>query len=127
VGAALAALGQLESRPGVVEHLRRNAAVMRQALVSMNLDVGTSRTQIIPVMVGDARRATALCERALDGGVFAQAIRPPTVPDGTSRLRLTVMANHRADELERASRVIGRAARDLGITGEAPLPLSKAA
>ncbi|MDQ3759048.1 MAG: 8-amino-7-oxononanoate synthase [Actinomycetota bacterium] len=127
VGAALAALAQLESRPGVVEHLRRNAAVMRQALVSYNLDVGSSRTQIIPVMVGNARRATALCERALDGGVFAQAIRPPTVPDGTSRLRLTVMANHRADELEKAARVIGLAARHLGITREDPVPLSRAA
>ncbi|MEJ7875774.1 MAG: 8-amino-7-oxononanoate synthase, partial [Solirubrobacterales bacterium] len=127
VGAALAALAQLESRPGVVEHLRRNAAVMRQALVSYNLDVGSSRTQIIPVMVGDARRATALCERALDGGVFAQAIRPPTVPDGTSRLRLTVMANHRADELEKAARVIGLAARELGITREDTVPLSRAA
>ena len=53
----------------------------------------------MPVIVGDPRRAMALCERALEGGVFAQAIRPPTVPAGSSRLRLTVMANHRADEL----------------------------
>ena len=50
----------------------------------------------------------------LEGGVFAQAIRPPTVPDGTSRLRLTVMANHRADELQNAARIIGQAARELG-------------
>jgi len=115
VGAALAALTLLESRPGVIEHLRRNAAVMREALCSYDLDVADSRTQIIPVMVGDARRAVALCERALDGGVFAQAIRPPTVPEGTSRLRLTVMANHRADELQTAARVIGKAARELGV------------
>ena len=44
--------------------------------------IGGSRTQIVPVTVGDARRAMALCERTLEGGVFAQAIRPPTVPDG---------------------------------------------
>jgi glycine C-acetyltransferase/8-amino-7-oxononanoate synthase len=69
----------------------------------------------VPVIVGDARRATALCERALEGGVFAQAIRPPTVPDGTSRLRLTVMANHRAEELREAARVIARAATELGV------------
>lgn len=127
VGAAIAALGLLESRPGVVEHLRRNAAVMRNALVSYDLDVGESRTQIIPVMVGDAKRATALCERALEGGVFAQAIRPPTVPDGTSRLRLTVMANHRADELQKAARVIGKAARELGLARAPAAHLSRAA
>ena len=127
VGAAIAALGLLEARPGVVEHLRRNAAVMRSALVSYDLDVGESRTQIIPVMVGDAKRATALCERALEGGVFAQAIRPPTVPDGTSRLRLTVMANHRADELQKAARVIGKAARELGLARAPAAHLSRAA
>ena len=67
------------------------------------------------MVVGDARRAMALCERALEGGVFAQAIRPPTVPEGSSRLRLTVMANHRTDELQRAARMIGSAAADLGL------------
>ena len=55
-----------------------------------------------------------LCERALEGGVFAQAIRPPTVPGGTSRLRLSVMANHRADELVAAAHVIADAARGAG-------------
>lgn len=127
VGAALAALDLLASRPGVVEHLRRNAAVLREALFARGLDVGASRTQIIPVLVGDARRAVALCERALDAGVFAQAIRPPTVPDGTSRLRLTVMANHRADDLQAAARVIGRAAQELGLVNEGVEELRRAA
>ena len=58
----------------------------------------------------------ALCERSLERGVFAQAIRPPTVPDGTSRLRLAVMASHTAEQLRAAARVIGHAARDLGIS-----------
>jgi 8-amino-7-oxononanoate synthase len=115
LGAALAALTLLQSRPGAAEQLRRNAAVMRESLGSYGLGTGASRTQIIPVIVGDARRAVALCERCLDGGVFAQAIRPPTVPDGTSRLRLSVMANHRADELRAAAQLIGRSAAALGI------------
>ncbi len=127
VGAALAALELLASRPGLVEQLRRNAAVMREALSAQGLDVKASRTQIVPVMVGDARRAVALCERALEGGVFAQAIRPPTVPRGTSRLRLTVMANHRHDELQRAARTIGRAAGELGIAGSGDEQLRPAA
>jgi glycine C-acetyltransferase/8-amino-7-oxononanoate synthase len=82
----------------------------------------------VPVIVGDPRLAVALCERALEDGVFAQAIRPPTVPPGSSRLRLAVMANHRADELTAAAAVIGRAARELGIaTAEPARELRRAA
>ena len=117
VGAALAALGLLAERPGLVEQLRRNAATLRQGLSAQGLDAGSSRTQIVPVMVGDARRAMALSERTLEAGVFAQAIRPPTVPPGGSRLRLTVMANHRADELTYAAAAIAGAARGLGLPG----------
>jgi glycine C-acetyltransferase/8-amino-7-oxononanoate synthase len=115
IGAALAALTLLDRQPGLVRQLRRNGAILRDALAAQGLEVGASRTQIVPVVVGEARRATALCERALEGGVFAQAIRPPTVPQGTSRLRLSAMANHRADELHAAAGVIARAARELDI------------
>ncbi|MDQ3572749.1 MAG: 8-amino-7-oxononanoate synthase [Actinomycetota bacterium] len=127
MGAALAALSLLESRPGVVEQLRRNGAVLRETLSAEGLDVGRSRTQIVPVIVGSARLALALCERVLDCGSFAQAIRPPTVPEGTARLRLTVMANHRADELQRAAHQIGQAARELGILQPARAQLRPAA
>ncbi|HMC06890.1 MAG TPA: 8-amino-7-oxononanoate synthase [Solirubrobacterales bacterium] len=115
VGAALAALAVLDDQPGMVEYLRRNGDVLRQALSAHGLDTGPSRTHIVPVLVGDARRAMELGERALEGRVFAQAIRPPTVPDGTSRLRLSAMANHRADELSAAAGVIAQAAGELGI------------
>jgi 8-amino-7-oxononanoate synthase len=127
VGAALAALELLASRPGMVEQLRRNAAVLREAIASQGLSANGSRTQIVPITVGDARRAMALCERTLEGGVFAQAIRPPTVPAGTSRLRLTVMASHRADDLRRAAQVIGSAAWELGIAGRGTDPVVRAA
>jgi hypothetical protein len=62
----------------------------------------------------------ALCERLLGEGLFAQAIRPPTVPPGTCRLRLTVMATHSIADLRRAARVIGAATRELGLAGEEP-------
>jgi len=120
LGAALAALSLLVARPGLVEQLRRNGATLREALAARGLDTGASRTQIVPVIVGDPRRAVALCERTLEGRVFAQAIRPPTVPGGSSRLRLAVMATHRVDELRAAASTIGRAAEELGIVGRAP-------
>jgi glycine C-acetyltransferase/8-amino-7-oxononanoate synthase len=56
-----------------------------------------------------------MCESGLDRGVFAQAIRPPTVPPGTSRLRLAVMATHREVELRAAARILGQAARDVEV------------
>jgi 8-amino-7-oxononanoate synthase len=117
IGAALAALSLLVARPGLVAQLQRNGDVLRESLAEAGLDTGASRTQIVPVIVGDARRAMELCERILERRVYAQAIRPPTVPGGASRLRLAVMANHRVDELRGAAGVIARAAHELGIGG----------
>ncbi|MGH2955155.1 MAG: 8-amino-7-oxononanoate synthase [Solirubrobacterales bacterium] len=123
IGAALAALNLLVARPGLVEQLRRNAATLRESLAAAGLKPGESRTQIIPVVVGDPRRAMAVCERALALGVFAQAIRPPTVPAGGSRLRLTVMASQRGEELRGAARVIAAAAGEVGIGLGAAAPV----
>jgi len=118
--AGLAALELLESRPQRIDELRGNAAILRTALAAQGLAVGDSETQIVPVEVGDATRTMELSERVLERGVFAQGIRPPTVPEGTSRLRLTVMSTHRADELERAAETIGAVARELGISAAPP-------
>jgi glycine C-acetyltransferase/8-amino-7-oxononanoate synthase len=115
VAAALAALDLLQERPERVSRLASNAAVLRDALAREGFDSSGSRTQILPLVIGDARRAVQVCERALANGVFAQAIRPPTVPPMTSRLRLAVMANHHEEELRAAARTLGAAARAVGI------------
>lgn len=114
-GAALAALDLLEAEPQLVERLQANAATLRAALMAEGLGAGGSQTQIVPVEVGEAKLAMALCERALERRVFAQGIRPPTVPEDSSRLRLTAMATHRTEELTWAAREIGTAAREIGL------------
>jgi len=113
--AALAALELLESSPHWVERLQDNAATLRAALAGEGLSVGGGSTQIVPVEIGDATLAMELSERALERGVFAQGIRPPTVPEGSSRLRFTAMATHRGSELKQAAKLVGAAARGLGI------------
>jgi 8-amino-7-oxononanoate synthase len=107
VAGAMAALEILREEPQRVDRLRRNGALLREALAEEGLDPGDSETQIVPLVVGDPAEAVKSCEQALQRGVFAQAIRPPTVPEGTCRLRLAVMASHRSAELRQAARVLG--------------------
>ncbi len=129
VAAAEAALALLEAEPGRVERLRHNGAVLRAALAAEGLAASGAPTQIVPVAVGDATRTMELSERLLERGVFAQGIRPPTVPEGSSRLRFTVMATHREAELRRAAGLAGAAARELEIppAASAPRPAALAA
>ena len=115
VAAASAALELLAESPKRVERLRSNAAVLRDGLRAEGLEPIGSDTQIVPLVIGEAGDAVALCERLLEEGIFAQAIRPPTVPPGTCRLRLTVMATHRVADLRHAARTIGAVARELGL------------
>jgi 8-amino-7-oxononanoate synthase len=115
VAGALAALDLLEQRPRRVQRLAANATALRSELELEGFDLHGSRTQILPLVVGDAELAMRICEAALTRGVFAQAIRPPTVPPMTSRLRLTVMATHREEELRSAARTLAEAARAAGL------------
>ena len=110
VGAAREALRIVREEPSVVERLRANARVLRDELAAQGFAVKEGEVPIVPLVVGDPHAAMALCEAALAEGVFAQAIRPPTVPDGTSRLRLVAMASHDPAELRDAARLLGRLA-----------------
>jgi glycine C-acetyltransferase/8-amino-7-oxononanoate synthase len=109
VAAAMASLELLREQPRRVEKLQRNSAVLREALAEAGMPVEPGETPIVPLIVGDADAAMRACERALERGVFAQAIRPPTVPAGTSRLRLAVMASHTKSELREAGQVLAAA------------------
>jgi glycine C-acetyltransferase/8-amino-7-oxononanoate synthase len=119
VGAALEALRIVRDEPAVVERMRARARVLRAALAAEGFAVADGAMPIVPLVVGDPRDAMALCERALDAGVFAQAIRPPTVPEGTSRLRLVARADHREADLRAAARTLGALARDAAATAAA--------
>jgi glycine C-acetyltransferase/8-amino-7-oxononanoate synthase len=109
VAAARAALRIVREQPEIVERLRSNARLLRRELVAAGFAVPAGDTPIVPLLVGEPADATALSEAALRRGVFAQAIRPPTVPDGTSRLRLVTMATHTEDDLCRAAAALAAA------------------
>jgi 8-amino-7-oxononanoate synthase len=112
---ALAALNLLEAEPERVSHLHGAARTLRGALAERGFAVEQSDMHILPLVVGDSETAMHLCQGALERGVFAQAIRPPTVPEGTSRLRLAVMASHTATELRDAANSLAQATCDVGL------------
>jgi len=127
LAAALAALTLLEAEPEMVGRLGANAAALREGLAAEGLTVGGGQSQIVPLEVGDAVRTMEVCERLLERGVFAQGIRPPTVPAGSSRLRFSAMATHEGVDLREAARLTGEAARELGLVGGAKPSLPVAA
>jgi glycine C-acetyltransferase/8-amino-7-oxononanoate synthase len=122
VAGALAALELLEQRPHRVQRLRSNARVLRRALAAEGFPVADGEVQIVPLIVGDGEAAMRLCQEAIERGVFAQAIRPPTVAPGSSRLRVTAIASHTHTELEMAAEVFGTAARRAGLEPAALQP-----
>jgi glycine C-acetyltransferase/8-amino-7-oxononanoate synthase len=115
IAGALAALELLVEQPRRVDKLRRNAQTLRNELAAAGLPLADSRTQILPLVVGEPQLAVRLCEAAIERGVFAQAIRPPTVPSGTSRLRMAVMASHTPSDLARAASALAQAAEAVGL------------
>src|SRR5437588_834990 len=113
VAAALAALELLQERPHRVQRLHANARALRRALAAEGFPVAEDDMPIVPLVLGDEREAMRMWQQAVEGGVLAAAIRPPTVPAATSRLRLAAMASHTAADMVKAAGVLAQAARKL--------------
>jgi len=92
--ASLEALALVREEPWRRQHLAQLIERFRQGARQLDLPVMASRSAIQPLLVGDAARAVGLSERLRENGLLIGAIRPPTVPAGTSRLRITLSAAH---------------------------------
>lgn len=113
--AALAAVEIVLREPQLGADLLRRAAFLSAQLGAAGLPVPGALSQILPIAAGDNRLALGLAERLEEQGILAVAIRPPTVPEGTARLRLSVTLAHGSEELAFAARSIAEAARELGV------------
>jgi 8-amino-7-oxononanoate synthase len=110
--ASLAALAIVRREPQRRRYLLELAGRFREALRSVGLDTGRSAAQIIPALVGPADAAAALSEELLAEGYLIPAIRPPTVPPGTSRLRISLSAGHCWEHLDPLVERLGRWAKE---------------
>ncbi len=100
--AATAALDVVEAEPERREKLWALRRRLHDGVRKAGFDSLNSESPIIPLLVGNAAAAVALSEALLERGIYAPAIRPPTVPDGTSRIRLSVTAGHTPEQIDRA-------------------------
>jgi 8-amino-7-oxononanoate synthase len=115
VAASLAALSVLEQTPELTEQLQENASFFRKGLQDLGFHTLTSQTQIIPILISDDALALEMMEELLHNGIFAVAIRPPTVPTGTSRIRVSLMAQHSQESLTFALEMFERVGKRLNI------------
>jgi 8-amino-7-oxononanoate synthase len=89
--------------------LRSNVALLAEGLEGMGFRRGCDETPILPILLGTAREAMVVAGRLFAKGIYAPAIRPPTVPEGTSRIRLSIMATHTPDEMKSVLTSLGDA------------------
>ena len=99
IGAALAALHVLESDVSVLQRLHENVNYMADQLISMGINA-TNETPIFPILIGRNEDTLAVSHYLYEAGIIGTAIRPPTVPIGESRIRLTVTAAHNKEQID---------------------------
>ena len=99
IGASLAALQVLETDGSVLRSLQENVNYMTDQLISMGIDA-TNETPIFPILIGRNENTLAVSDYLYEAGIIGTAIRPPTVPIGESRIRLTVTAAHNREQID---------------------------
>ena len=99
--ATLASLNIIKSEPERRDHLNQLIEYFRKEAKAINLNLMDSDTAIQPILIGEAETALAISERLKQQGLLVTAIRPPTVPNGTARLRVTLSAEHTVKDIDR--------------------------
>ncbi len=115
LAAASASLDIVQHEPARRKTLLDHATRLRDAVWRMGYAVPTGNSQIVPIFIGDNDRALAFSQELLRRALFVRAIRPPSVPPATARLRVTPMATHTEDDISRALHAFETVGRDLGI------------
>ncbi len=112
---ALEAVRIVWEEPQRRRRLHQNVVYLVDGLKSLGFQVTNQGTAIIPVIIGPEDKTMDMSTKLLEYGVFVAGIRPPTVPPGTSRLRVTVMATHAQEDLDKALEAFERAGKEVGV------------
>ena len=112
IGAALAALHVLESDTSVLRRLQNNVNYMADCLNSIGI-CATNNTPIFPILIGSNEDTLTVSNYLYNAGIIGTAIRPPTVPVGESRIRLTVTAAHNKEQIDYVCQSLHNALKQL--------------
>lgn len=93
--------------------LHELSALTRKAVRELGFECGSSETMIVPVIIGDPLETVAVSRKLYDAGFLALAVRPPTVPEGTSRLRVSLNAAHTREDVDRFIDALARIKKEL--------------
>ena len=110
--ATLTSLEIVKSEPQRREHLQKLIQLFRTGAKNLGLNLMDSNTPIQPILIGEADEAIKLTEQLKRQGILVTAIRPPTVPDKTSRLRVTLSAKHSFDEIDELLEALAQAKKE---------------
>lgn len=114
-GSISAALGLVRSFEfaAIRTELKNKSAFLREELKKLGYDTGASSTQIIPLIINDTERTLRLSDFLLKKGILAVAIRPPTVPENSSRIRISLNASHSHDNISLLLETLADAKKEL--------------
>jgi glycine C-acetyltransferase/8-amino-7-oxononanoate synthase len=113
--AVIAALSIIEREPERRSRLWANRDRLYHGLKQIGFTLADSASPILPILVGQADKAVAFADQLFQLGVYAPAIRPPTVPESTSRLRVTVTSEHTAAQIDEALQAFQQAGKSAGL------------
>jgi 8-amino-7-oxononanoate synthase len=113
--AVLAALRIMIDEPERITRLWQNTARMRQGLESLGFHLGTSETPILPVYIRDTLKTFQFSKRLQEEGVFVNPVVAPGVPPGEELLRVSLMATHTFEQIDRALEKFAKVSRELGL------------
>ncbi|MCS1381254.1 8-amino-7-oxononanoate synthase [Lysinibacillus sphaericus] len=115
IEAAREGISIIQNEPERRKQLLKNARYLRLKLEESGFVIKEGETPIISLIIGGSHEAMQFSAKLLDEGVFIPAIRPPTVPKGSSRLRITVMATHTIEQLDMVISKIKKIGKEMGI------------
>ncbi|MBE9519515.1 MAG: 8-amino-7-oxononanoate synthase [Proteobacteria bacterium] len=113
IGATLAALHLVKTEPELRQGLHEKVAFFKKQIRKNGLKDDLGPSQIIPIMVGDSAKALALSEQLRNNRIFVKAVRPPTVPENTARLRFSITRFHQEEDLKSCARLLVQSLRAL--------------